>query len=126
MHEVCGQTGVQHVRPLHLLCYICSPNTGFAGPHLQVIDDDGQLSSSEGSTVQGLPCGEGGESVDFELEESMEPDACFPEGEYHYSHCHHLTDYSLGVNLTLHVTLVNHHRLFVSAQAVCKSSSVVR
>ncbi|XP_070832078.1 sodium channel, voltage-gated, type I-like, alpha [Chaetodon trifascialis] len=45
-----------------------------------VIDNDGQLSSSEGSTVDGLPGGEGGESLDFELEESMEPDACFPDG----------------------------------------------
>uniref|UniRef100_A0A8C3GBW5 Sodium channel protein n=1 Tax=Cyclopterus lumpus TaxID=8103 RepID=A0A8C3GBW5_CYCLU len=37
------------------------------------------LSSSEGSTIDCGPGGEGGESVDFELEESMEPDACFPD-----------------------------------------------
>ncbi|XP_008299373.1 sodium channel protein type 2 subunit alpha-like [Stegastes partitus] len=43
----------------------------------QIVEDDGQFSSSEGSTVDGLPAGEG-ESCDFELEEAMEPDACFP------------------------------------------------
>uniref|UniRef100_A0A8C4I0H9 Sodium channel protein n=1 Tax=Dicentrarchus labrax TaxID=13489 RepID=A0A8C4I0H9_DICLA len=37
------------------------------------------FSSSEGSTVDGLPGGEGEGSVDIELEESMEPDACFPD-----------------------------------------------
>uniref|UniRef100_A0A8D0D7I8 Sodium channel protein n=1 Tax=Sander lucioperca TaxID=283035 RepID=A0A8D0D7I8_SANLU len=37
-------------------------------------------SSSEGSTIDGVPGGEGRDSVDFELEESMEPDACFPDG----------------------------------------------
>ncbi|XP_055360961.1 sodium channel, voltage-gated, type I-like, alpha [Betta splendens] len=42
-----------------------------------VIDDDG-LSSSEGSTVDVMGPGEGGESVDFEFEEYMDPDACFP------------------------------------------------
>lgn len=91
-----------------------------------MMDDDDQYSSSEGSTVDGLPAGEGGESIDFELEESMEPDACFPYGEYYYNHCHHLAYSSLGVNLTLHITLVNHHRCFVSTQVVCKGSSVVR
>ncbi|KAG8000693.1 Sodium channel protein type 2 subunit alpha [Nibea albiflora] len=45
-----------------------------------MMDDDDQYSSSEGSTVDGLQAGEGGESIDFELEESMEPDACFPDG----------------------------------------------
>uniref|UniRef100_A0A8D3BR43 Sodium channel protein n=1 Tax=Scophthalmus maximus TaxID=52904 RepID=A0A8D3BR43_SCOMX len=45
-----------------------------------IVDDDGQLSSSEGSTVHGLPDGEGRESLDFELEDSMYPDACFPDG----------------------------------------------
>ncbi|XP_061648380.1 sodium channel, voltage-gated, type I-like, alpha isoform X2 [Phyllopteryx taeniolatus] len=40
------------------------------------VDDDGQLSTSEGSTVD---IGDkDGDSLDFELEESMEPDACFP------------------------------------------------
>ncbi|XP_069388610.1 sodium channel, voltage-gated, type I-like, alpha [Paralichthys olivaceus] len=42
-------------------------------------EDDGQLSTSEGSTVDGLGAGEG-ESLDFELEEFIDPDACFPEG----------------------------------------------
>uniref|UniRef100_A0A8C3AZW7 Sodium channel protein n=1 Tax=Cyclopterus lumpus TaxID=8103 RepID=A0A8C3AZW7_CYCLU len=52
----------------------------FASPGLgDTPYDDGQLSSSEGSTIDCGPGGEGGESVDFELEESMEPDACFPD-----------------------------------------------
>ncbi|XP_077473353.1 sodium channel, voltage-gated, type I-like, alpha isoform X4 [Stigmatopora argus] len=43
---------------------------------LVTIDEDGQLSTSEGSTVD---LGEkDGDSLDLELEESMEPDACFP------------------------------------------------
>uniref|UniRef100_A0A669CES1 Sodium channel protein n=1 Tax=Oreochromis niloticus TaxID=8128 RepID=A0A669CES1_ORENI len=41
-------------------------------------DDDGQSSSSEGSTVDGVPAGEGAISVDFELEDTMDPDPCFP------------------------------------------------
>ncbi|XP_041857898.1 sodium channel, voltage-gated, type I-like, alpha isoform X1 [Melanotaenia boesemani] len=52
-----------------------------------VIDDDGQFSSSEGSTVDGLPAGEGADSIDFELEEAMEPDACFPAGCVQRSKC---------------------------------------
>lgn len=46
---------------------------------LQNCDEDGEFSSSEGSTVDGLPPGEGGDSVDFEFEESMDPDGCFPD-----------------------------------------------
>ena len=86
--EVCGLMGAQHVSPLHLpwLCYVCSSNAVFSRLHPQIVDDDGQLSSSEGSTIDCLPGGEGGESVDFELEEAMEPDACFPDGEYYYNH----------------------------------------
>uniref|UniRef100_A0A3P9BFX7 Sodium channel protein n=1 Tax=Maylandia zebra TaxID=106582 RepID=A0A3P9BFX7_9CICH len=64
------------------LCCICSPNTSFSSTfsHKQIVedDDDGQFSSSEGSTVDGLPAGEGAISVDFELEDTMEPDPCFP------------------------------------------------
>ncbi|XP_068560220.1 sodium channel, voltage-gated, type I-like, alpha isoform X1 [Cebidichthys violaceus] len=56
-----------------------SASSDAAGCHM-IVDDDGQLSSSEGSTIDCGPGGEGGESVDFELEESMEPDACFPDG----------------------------------------------
>ncbi|XP_037646540.1 sodium channel, voltage-gated, type I-like, alpha [Sebastes umbrosus] len=56
-----------------------SLSSDLAGCHV-IVDDDGQSSSSEGSTIDCLPGGEGGESVDFELEEIMEPDACFPEG----------------------------------------------
>uniref|UniRef100_A0A8C9ZDK0 Sodium channel protein n=1 Tax=Sander lucioperca TaxID=283035 RepID=A0A8C9ZDK0_SANLU len=82
MHEVCGQTCAQHVSSLHLpwLCYVCSSNTRFTWIYLQIVDDDDQSSSSEGSTIDGVPGGEGRDSVDFELEESMEPDACFPDG----------------------------------------------
>ncbi|XP_056281691.1 sodium channel, voltage-gated, type I-like, alpha isoform X1 [Pseudoliparis swirei] len=54
-----------------------SASSDAAGCH--VIGDD-QLSSSEGSTIDFGPGGEGGESVDIELEESMEPDGCFPDG----------------------------------------------
>uniref|UniRef100_A0A673CVD7 Sodium channel protein n=1 Tax=Sphaeramia orbicularis TaxID=375764 RepID=A0A673CVD7_9TELE len=43
------------------------------------VDDDGQLSSSEGSTVDFGSARDRGESIDFELEEFMEPDACFVE-----------------------------------------------
>ncbi|XP_074551500.1 sodium channel, voltage-gated, type I-like, alpha isoform X2 [Halichoeres trimaculatus] len=43
-------------------------------------DNDDQFSSSEGSTVDGMAGGEGGESVEIDLEEAMEPDSCFPEG----------------------------------------------
>ncbi|KAM6978427.1 LOW QUALITY PROTEIN: sodium channel, voltage-gated, type I-like, alpha [Tautogolabrus adspersus] len=44
-----------------------------------LVEDDGQFSASEGSTVDGMADGEG-KSDDFELEETMEPDSCFPEG----------------------------------------------
>lgn len=123
-----GQAGAQHVSSSHMpwLYYICSSNTGFTLLHPKLIDDDDQFSSSEGSTVDGMAGGEGGQSVDFELEECMDPDACFPDGEHYYPLYHHLTYYNLGVNIILHITLVNHHISFVSAQAVCKSSSVVR
>ncbi|KAM6955511.1 sodium channel, voltage-gated, type I-like, alpha [Lycodopsis pacificus] len=56
-----------------------SSDAAGAGCHMSV-DDDGQFSSSEGSTIDCGPGGEGGESVDFELDEAMEPDACFPDG----------------------------------------------
>ncbi|XP_042350013.1 sodium channel, voltage-gated, type I-like, alpha [Plectropomus leopardus] len=46
----------------------------------EIADDDGQTSSSEGSTIDDLPGREGAESLDFKLEEHMEPDACFPDG----------------------------------------------
>uniref|UniRef100_A0A3Q3QWW3 Sodium channel protein n=1 Tax=Monopterus albus TaxID=43700 RepID=A0A3Q3QWW3_MONAL len=56
-----------------------SASSDLPGCHV-TLDDDGQLSSSEGSTVDCMPAGEGGESVNFELEESMDPGACFPDG----------------------------------------------
>lgn len=40
-----------------------------------------ELSSSDGSTVDIRQMRERGESLDFELEESMDPEACFPDGE---------------------------------------------
>ncbi|KAL7385457.1 hypothetical protein ABVT39_022061 [Epinephelus coioides] len=52
----------------------------FSSASSDPVDDDGEISSSEGSTIQGLPGGEGGESEDFESEECMEPDACFTDG----------------------------------------------
>nr|XP_033473383.1 sodium channel, voltage-gated, type I-like, alpha isoform X2 [Epinephelus lanceolatus] len=56
-----------------------SASSDVPGCHVPV-DDDGEISSSEGSTIDGLPGGEGGESEDFESEECMEPDACFTDG----------------------------------------------
>ncbi|KAI1898286.1 hypothetical protein AGOR_G00070760 [Albula goreensis] len=41
---------------------------------------DPQMSSSEGSTVDIRPPGEGGESVELEPEESLDPEACFTDG----------------------------------------------
>lgn len=70
---------------------ICSSNAGFARFHPQIVEDDDQFSSSEGSTVDDIAGRDGGESVDFELEESMEPDACFPDGKYNYNHCRDCT-----------------------------------
>ncbi|XP_069558597.1 sodium channel, voltage-gated, type I-like, alpha [Brachyistius frenatus] len=54
-----------------------SVSSDAAGCHV-IVDDDGQLSSSEGSTVDGGLPGEVGDSVDFESEEATDPDACFP------------------------------------------------
>uniref|UniRef100_A0A671XGQ0 Sodium channel protein n=1 Tax=Sparus aurata TaxID=8175 RepID=A0A671XGQ0_SPAAU len=51
----------------------------FSSASSDVAYDDGQSSSSEGSTVDGLPGGEGKELVDVELEEFIEPDGCFPD-----------------------------------------------
>lgn len=40
-----------------------------------------RLSSSEGSTVDIRPPGDGVDSVELEPEESLDPEACFTEGE---------------------------------------------
>lgn len=53
-----------------------------ASPLAQKLDVVPQnLSSSEGSTVDIRPPGDGVESVEMEPEESLEPEACFTEGE---------------------------------------------
>ncbi|KAI3356207.1 hypothetical protein L3Q82_017458, partial [Scortum barcoo] len=54
-----------------------SASSDAAGCHV-MMDDDGQYSSSEGSTVDGMR-GDEGESLELEMEECMEPDACFPD-----------------------------------------------
>ena len=79
-----------------IISYAFSPNADFALLSLQNVDDDGQLSSSsEGSTIDGMAGADGEGSVELELEEIMEPDACFPDGEYFY--IHHITYFSVGV-----------------------------
>lgn len=55
--------------------------------------------------------GEGGDSLDFELEESMEPYACFPDGKYCCNNCYHLTHTSSGIIKILHIT-PSHVRLY--------------
>ncbi|KAM7407501.1 hypothetical protein PAMA_003295 [Pampus argenteus] len=56
-----------------------SASSDDAGCHMDVDDDDDdQFSSSEGSTVDFGDGREGGDSIDVEPEESMDPDACFP------------------------------------------------
>ncbi|XP_067115667.1 sodium channel, voltage-gated, type I-like, alpha [Osmerus mordax] len=48
---------------------------------------DSQPSSSEGSTVDIPRLGEGGDSVDMEPEESLDPEGCFPDGCVRRFHC---------------------------------------
>lgn len=49
---------------------------------MQKLDvDPPRLSSSDGSTVDIRPPGDGGDSVELEPEESLDPEACFTEGE---------------------------------------------
>lgn len=49
---------------------------------VQKLDVEPQhLSSSEGSTVDIRPPGDGVDSVELEPEESLDPEACFTEGE---------------------------------------------
>lgn len=84
---------------------------------LKINDDDGQYSSSEGSTVEALPSGEGGESIDLDLEESVEPSGCFPEGEHFKLIASHLN-----------ATLANSATAFLlyPLQPACRGSSVAR
>lgn len=49
---------------------------------MQKLDVEPQhLSSSEGSTVDIRPPGDGVDSIELEPEESLDPEACFTEGE---------------------------------------------
>lgn len=49
---------------------------------MQKLDVEPQpLSSSEGSTVDIRPPGDGVDSVELEPEESLDPEACFTEGK---------------------------------------------
>lgn len=50
---------------------------------MQKLDAEPQpLSSSEGSTVDIRPPGDGVDSVELEPEESLDPEACFTEGKW--------------------------------------------
>ena len=55
-------------------------NTSLAGFPVQM-PVHSEPSSSEGSTVDIRPLGEGGESLDMEPESSLDPEGCFPDGE---------------------------------------------
>lgn len=44
-------------------------------------DEDDEISSSEGSTINGCEPGEMADSVGGDLEEAMDPHQCFPAGE---------------------------------------------
>lgn len=49
---------------------------------MQKLDEEPRHpSSSEGSTVDICPPGDGVDSVEMEPEESLDPEACFTEGE---------------------------------------------
>lgn len=53
-----------------------------ASPFTQKLDvEPHNPSSSEGSTVDIRPPGDGVDSVELEAEESLDPEACFTEGE---------------------------------------------
>lgn len=93
-------------RTLLKLSYIGVANTSFCFQswfYPQIIEEDRQSSSSEGSTVDGLPPGEGGESLDFEFEETMDPDACFPAGKFCFSKTYSLSFYSQPAYYILHI-----------------------
>lgn len=67
-------------------CSFRTPASNFeilcASPFAQKLDVEPQnLSSSEGSTVDIRPPGDGVDSVELEPEESLDPEACFTEGE---------------------------------------------
>lgn len=87
---------------------------------MQIIEDDeDQYSSSEGSTVDCPLGGETRASEHSELEESMDPYACFPDGK-DCSHCHHRNQYTFCVKMG-----ISPHP-FCVFQAACKGSSAAR
>lgn len=60
----------------------CTANWPSPATTAQKLDVEPQrLSSSEGSTVDMRPPGDGVDSVELEPEESLDPEACFTEGE---------------------------------------------
>ena len=67
------------------LSCVCCANVALAWLPLQQLSEDHPLSSSEGSTVDIRPPGEGEGSVGMEPEESMEPEGCFTDGERYNS-----------------------------------------
>lgn len=68
--------------PLCLHALHCNFVLFFSSSIMQKLDVEPQpLSSSEGSTVDIRPPGDGVDSVELEPEESLDPEACFTEGE---------------------------------------------
>lgn len=62
--------------------YPCDANSPSPAPVQKLdVEPQHQLSSSEGSTVDIRPPGDGVDSVELEPEESLDPEACFTEGE---------------------------------------------
>uniref|UniRef100_A0A8C4E852 Sodium channel protein n=1 Tax=Dicentrarchus labrax TaxID=13489 RepID=A0A8C4E852_DICLA len=67
--------------PLSFQALPCNFVLSFSSSSMQKLDAEPQrLSSSEGSTVDIRPPGDGVDSVELEPEESLDPEACFTEG----------------------------------------------
>lgn len=68
--------------PLSFQALPCNFGLSSSSSSMQKLDVEPQrLSSSEGSTVDIRPPGDGVDSVELEPEESLDPEACFTEGE---------------------------------------------
>lgn len=68
--------------PLSFQAPLCNFVPSSSPSSMQKLDVEPQrLSSSEGSTVDIRPPGDGVDSVELEPEESLDPEACFTEGE---------------------------------------------